>query len=292
MKFRLSPTYDAMKISLAIADIVKMTGLGENKIYFDDKPMREANVSNDYVLPFLNPYDEPKFKFPDGTSLKEAILKFAKIDWKAVLFDPYGNFHLSSIPGGPLGDAKYTVTEAFTTNNIKFPFNMIWNQYRSSRITKDVVNGISIVTVDKQDPSIVYVVQDFNKAGIEDPSSEGYLGFEKLMIIREAAIGSMEAARKQLNTYKDRLYMPPFTNSFEAYGRPTMIPLKIVTVNDQPVRILNINTRINAQENIYWQSMEGEWMFFIGKGQSPEISPKTGGNTPTKTDGASKASTS
>ena len=291
MKFRLSPTYDAMKLSLAVADIVKMTGLGEDRIYFDDKPMREANISNDYVLPFLNPFDEPKFKFSDGTALKEAILKFAKIDFRSILFDTYGNFHIATIPGGPLGDAKYTITEKFTTSDTKVPFNMVWNQYKFSRTTKDVYNGISVVTVDKRDPSIVYVVQDVYRAGMEDPNAEGYLGFEKPLILREAALGSYDAAQKYLDTYKRRLFIPPLTNSIEVYGRPTIVPLKIISINDQPVRILNINTRINAQENMYWQSMEGEWMFYVAKDQSPAITPKDGGNTPTKGDGASKAST-
>jgi hypothetical protein len=168
---------------------------------------------------------------------------------------------------------------------------MVWNQYKFSRTTKDVYNGISVVTVDKRDPSIVYVVQDVYRAGMEDPNAEGYLGFEKPLILREAALGSYDAAQKYLDTYKRRLFIPPLTNSIEVYGRPTIVPLKIISVNDQPVRILNINTRINAQENMYWQSMEGEWMFYVAKDQSPAITPKDGGNTPTKGDGASKAST-
>ena len=293
MKIRLSPTYDGMKLSLAVADIVKMTGMSENMIYIDDKPVKEANLTNDYGLPFLNPFDEPKFRFKDGEALKESILSLAKIDFKSIFFDEYGNFHISTMPAGALGDAQYTLAAKFTTNDTSDPFNMIWNRFKFTRTIKDTYNGLSVVTVDKRDPSIIYVMQDVYREGIEDPNAEGYLGYEKPLVIRDAAIGSIDGLGKYLNTYMKRVYIPPYTSSFEIYGHPQLSPLKIVTVNGQPVRILNINSRIDATENNYWQSMEGEWIFVSGKSQTPAITPKESNNSPATPDtNAGNSSTS
>lgn len=287
MKFILCPFYDGMKASLAVRDMVQMTGLADARILADSKPIKDANLSQDLGLPYIRPFESPQFRFPDGTALKEGILKIAKYDGKVIYFDQFGKFHLDTKPGGAFGDESWNVQANYFTKGAPDPFQLVWNQVTLSRHTKDCYNSISLVTVDKRVPTVIIALNDTYTNGIRNPSAEGYLGFKKPLIIKDAALGSFDAAASYFDVLRRRVIIPPLTARFEAYGRGGIRPLSVVTLDGQPLKVVNISSRFNAAENMFWQSIEGEWLFIAGKDESggtqpaSSESPATGGGAAT-----------
>lgn len=308
-KIYLSPVYDGMKATLAVRDIIKVSGINDSRIVANDKPVKEANLSDDYGLPFVQPFDQPQFRYSDGQSLKDCILKISKIDFRTIYFDQAGRFHLDDIPGGEFGDAKINPVAKFFTSPRKpgytNVYDLVWNNVSYSTAIKDVYNGLQIVTVDRRIPSITYIVQDSYAAGVNDPSAKGYLGYFKPMIIREAAFGSQESIARYAAKLRKTIFQPPLTVKFEAFGHAALRtirsdggsflvgakPLDIIELDGQPLRILNISTRIDAKDGSFFQSYEGEWFYSVGKGQDKALARQVESTT-ISDGGAGRASAS
>jgi hypothetical protein len=276
-KFVLSPYYDGMNASKAVRDIVKQLGVADSKILAGDTAISSTkNDPNEYVLPFANPFEQPQFRFPDGSSYKAAVIKIATLDGKTVYFDAKGNFHYDPIPGGVFGGAQnVTIVENFFTSPRAASSNkqVVWNMSSFTRAVNDTYNVISVKTVDK-DTGALITLADANDASNNDPQAEGYLGYRKHLMINESALGSVSAAGKYINTYRERVFIPPLTARFETYGYTGLKPLDTITLDGSPVRVLNISRTFNAQENQYWMNVEGEWFFSSntsGKGQNPNL---------------------
>lgn len=277
-KFILSPYYDGMKASKAVADIVKQLGVADASILSGDSPIStNTAAANEFVLPFANPFEEPQFRFKDGSSYKAAVVKIATLDGKVVFFDTKGNFHYDDIPGGILGDQNTpSVVDFFSSvSDAPSAAQVVWNQAQFTRAVNDTYNVLQVSTVDKETGALIHIA-DANFAGLHDPQAEGYLGYRKHLLIREPALGSAAAAGKYFNTYRERIFIPPLTTRFETYGYSGLKPLDTITLDGQKVRILNVSLSMNAQENQFWMTVEGEWYFTAGKWQNSNVSDNPG----------------
>ena len=253
-KFVLCPYYDGMRASLAVKDIVTQTGFSTKRVHTD-----VSQPDEDFGLPFSNPFEEPQFRFKNGSSYKEGILRIAKLDFKCIYFDQLGDFHYEAMPGGLFG----SVTNSTSFYSSQGPHqDRVYNMVSISRMINDAWNVISVRSVDKFTLDRIALSIAYED-GIFNPSSTGYLGYRKHLMIDEAAIGSVEAAMRYLANYAMRVFIPPMTGRFEMYGHPTLKPLDVVMVDDNPLRMLNITTHISAAENQYWQTVEGEWFFSL-----------------------------
>lgn len=294
VKFVLSPFYDGMSASLAVRDIVLQSGLSDDRILTNNTQISKANLQNDLGLPLANPLvGTPKFRFKDGSSLKDGILKIAKLDFKTIFFDADGNFHYEDMPGGIFNNKNFAVKEEFwsTADRVaEKPHNQAWNLVTFSRLINDVYNVIQVLGVDKRLLARLSAATAYN-AGITDPDAEGYLGYRKHLFIAEPALGSLDAMFRYLDNYRRRVTIPPLTGKFEIFGRNNLQPLDVIRVDGQLFRIMNIQSRINKAENTFYQNIEGEWMFAVGTGkdQQPEITPtnSTGNSTSGPTAGSS-----
>jgi hypothetical protein len=280
-KFVLSPWYDGMKASLAVRDIVLMTGFPDIFILTDETRIAMADLSNDYGLSFANPFEEPIFKMKDGSSFLEGILSIGKLDFKTVYFDGSGRFHYDMMPGGLFNNANYKVKHKFWSKwaaaqaggaGAGEPANQAFNLTSINRLINDVYNVIQVFSVEKRILARLSGGSAY-KAGIYDPTAEGYLGYRKHLMIAEPALGNYDAMMRYLDEYRRRVFIPPLTARFEVYGRASMKPLDIIHLNNQPLRIMNIQTHIDKSENTFYQNIEGEWFFSAGAGkdQQPQL---------------------
>jgi hypothetical protein len=270
-KFVLSPFYDGMRASLAVRDIVLQSGFPEGKILLNNG---SNNAADDFGLPFSNPFEEPQFKFKDGSSYKEAILRIAKLDFKSIFFDRLGKFRYETMPGGLFADTGGEL-EFFSSPNHSSgganPKQMVWNMVSFTRLINDVYNVIQVNGVDKKLLARITGAVAY-KEGIKDPTAEGYLGYRKHLMIHEPAIGGIDALFRYLDNYRRRVFIPPLTARFETFGFTGLQPLMIIRLDGSPLRILNVTSHMDAAANQFWMNVEGEWFYSVGKldGAPPE----------------------
>lgn len=275
-KFVLSPYYDGMKASLAVRDIMLQLGMPDSRILTGGIPIKNANLQNDLGLPFSNPLQEPKFRFADGTSYKEAIQKFARLHMRTAYFDTNGNFRYDELPGGIFADQNVQVVAEFWGSPIEGGNwgpelrRQAFNMTSFSRNMNDVWNVISVQSVDAISGARISVGTAY-KAGIFNPNAVGYLGYRKHLMVAQPFLGSIGAVAKYVDHYRRRIFIPPLTARFEIYGYSGLKPLDIIKLDGQKLRIMNVNISISAAENRYWMNIEGEWFFSAGKGQDPAL---------------------
>lgn len=269
-KFILSPYYDGMVAQLAVKDIVKQSGLSESKILSGDSPIGNFDDAQSFVLPFNSPFDEPQFRFKDGSSYKAAVIRIAALDGKTVYFDSKGNFHYDPIPGGIFGDENTTPKVEFFTSVAAAPSGkqVAWNLSSFSRMINDTYNVLQVSTISKDTGGIIHIA-DANSAAIFDPTAEGYLGYRKHLLIKDPSLGSVSAAGRYFQNYRTRIFIPPLTVRFETYGYSGLKPLDTISLDGQKMRILNLSRKLDAKDNQYWMTVEGEWFFSAGKWQNP-----------------------
>jgi hypothetical protein len=283
-KFQTCPYFDGMAASLAVRDIVLSTGFPDNRILKDSVPISQANLKGDIGLPPPRALGEGNFRWKDGTSYKEAILKMAKLGFKTIYFDRFGNFHYDDLPGGVFSDRAFPLLAEFWSSQIEGNINaaedkkrLCWNMTSFSRLVNDVYNAIRVSTVDKILQAPLHAADGYS-AGVSDPDAEGYLGYRKILIYADPILGNVESLYAYVDNYRRRVYIPPLTANFEIYGYTGLQPLSMIKVDGQLLRIMNISTHLSAAENQYWMRIEGEWFFSVGKGQDPALTPATGGS--------------
>lgn len=289
MKFNLSPYYDGMAYNFALADILAQTGFPYDRMFYDKTNLVPyggkpgPDQSQMPALPCTNMFEQPQFRFKDGEALKDGMLRIAKLDWKMMYFDPKGDFHYDSIPWGMYGDqGGATSFDFFTGDSAKWtPENLVWNNVSRGYAMRDMYNSLQIITVSKAIPSLYLMYQDINRDSIENPESDGYIGFPKVMRQKEAMFERVEVAYAYFKSLKDILYLPPRTIKFETYGRIGLRPAAVVSVDGMPWRMMNINLKLDASKNEFWASVEGEWFDHKSKAQTGD--PKANPGRPPQT---------
>jgi len=260
-KFMLSPYYDGVVGRLAVADIVEQTGLHRSRMKYNNLSLWvSAKLSQEYVLPYLNPLNEPQVKFADGSSFKEAILRIAKYDFKTIYWDRFGNFHYDDGPdilgGGPVPKAN----RRFYTSPLatKDPSLVVWNLVTLGRSINDVYNVLQVDSIDRN-INIRVSANARYYAGIVNPDAVGYLGFRKMLLVRDPALGSLACVKRYVTNFQKKMHIPPRTIRFETFGRYDVRPLDIVMLDSQMVRVLNISYELEAATNKFWMTIDGEW---------------------------------
>ena len=283
-KFELSPYYDGMIARFAVADIVSQTGLSQDRMKYNNLGIKvTANPKQEYVIPYLNPLNEPQFKFADGSSFKEAILRLAKYDFKTIYWDRFGDFHYDDGPnilgGGPVPKAnRKFYTSPIATND---PSLVVWNSANFGRSVNDVYNVLRVDSIDRN-INIRVSANARYLAGIRNPNAVGYLGFRKMLLVRDPALGGLAATKRYVRKFQQKMHVPPWTIRFETFGRYDVKPLDLVSLDNKMARVLNISYDMEAATNRFWMTMEGEWFDeFGGAGSSPlgqNPGPETSGS--------------
>ena len=119
----------------------------------------------------------------------------------------------------------------------------------------DVFNYIKVISTSPE--GVLIIQNDENKPSVRDPNSEGFLGYRK-MFRQIDAIGSVPGVQKRVYQYT-QFYQPPFTIKFETFGLP-MRAFDIANIDGQNIIIINLSHTINAKDNKWWMTVEGEWI--------------------------------
>jgi hypothetical protein len=252
IKFILSPYYDGMKAHAAVRDILKNAGLPESSMQITEV---------DFGLPFNNAFEEPQFRFKDGSSTKAAITKIAEIAGMMIFFDQYGTFYYQAIPGGFLFDQSNSSPVAYLYSSVvrtTSGADLIWTTKSTSRNIGDTYNSVLVSTVDRETGNIVHVGIN-NDQAITNPYATGYQGFRKMGVFRNPALGSKAAADSYLQFYAKKFIVPPRTGRFQLYGRPDIRPMDTIYVDDELFRVVNISLQIDKEQNNFFMNVEGEW---------------------------------
>ena len=212
-----------------------------------------------------------KPNLPDGTAIKDAVVKIAKLDWRVIYFDENGDFHFDNLPQGFFGDKPPAGdhVEFFTAlKGDKWdPARLVWNTQTKTYAMKDIYNAAQIVTVVKQVPSLLVQFSDINSASVTDASTKGYIGFLKPFRQKDGALEGTQAF-PYFEKLTRLLYNVPRRIKFETYGRVGLRPTQVVKVDGDPWRLININLKFDAEKNEFWASCEGEWFELTQKSQA------------------------
>jgi hypothetical protein len=290
-KFVLCPPYDGMSASLAVRDIMLQMGMADSRILTGNTSISQADLTEDLGLPNIRPNQEPQFRFNDGTSYKDGILKIAKLQMRTIYFDRFGNFHYDVLPGGVFTDANAAPSIEFFSSAIRgdlFALDKLkriaWNMVSFTTLVGDVYNVIQINSVDKVTRGYISAGIAY-KEGISDPRARGFLGFRKHLMISDPVYGSIGAANRAVVEYASRVFIPPISARFEIYGYTGIKPLDIIALDGQRLRIMNITTHLSAAENTYWQTIEGEWFDSIQQANGNDLQ-NNGDSTATSSSGS------
>ena len=80
----------------------------------------------------------------------------------------------------------------------------------------------------------------------------------KLFYQAEGVIGDEAAAARLLEFYSIQMFRPPVVVNFESYGQPVRA-LDIIGLNYVPLRVMKVESTMEPQKNIWWQTLECEW---------------------------------
>jgi len=273
-----SPFFDGMKDVFAIYEILKMASfssignfdpasilkiLTENVDddtieYWTDIDKRSFK-SKPYVLPAeYERLNQAAFRFKSGSNYYDAIHEMAKRAAKVFYFDQFGIAHfedfLDMIIDSLTGGEDLIPMFEFTQNPEYHVGQMVFNKVDHAYNVRDVVNHIKMITTS---PARELLIGDYlNYEGIENPNTEGFMGYLKTFLQQEGMFGS-EKATKQIMDFYLVMFKPPVTYVFETYGLPIRA-LDIVSVNGHTSRVSVVKHNINPQENRWWMNVETE----------------------------------
>ena len=244
-------------------------GLTTNPQFQDDINIIFPDGRSSYVVNYVLPsgysrLQSPKFKFADASTLMEAINKIAKTAGKLFFFDQYGLAHyenyldlvINQISENASSDSlAVTPLANFTSNPEKHKGQSVFNQFSIYWNVADVHNHIRILT-STPDWTPIFA-DDLEWDSIENPDVQGFLGYLRTFYQEEGAFGDLRAVQNTLQFYRT-MFKPPLLVKFETYGLP-LRALDIIKFNDQPFRVMRLSSRINPQENVWWQDYECEW---------------------------------
>ncbi len=272
-----SPFFDGMRDINAIDEILKMTGF-RYKGVFDpgslvDVLTRNSDNSKDistgphidgrtykfqtYTLPSgYNRLDQPMFKFDMGTNFLDGIRQITKKSTKVFFFDQMGIAHYESIADlvkeDFLGKMPLEPLYKFTTNPEIFPGQMIFDKIEHNYTVEDIYNHIRIISNTPDFKPLFF--DDLNWNAVENPDTEGFIGYLKPFFQREGLFGSHSAVLDALRQYT-LMFRPAVVYNFETYGLP-LRSNDIIEINGEVARVMKVEHSLDPEENKWWMNLE------------------------------------
>lgn len=286
-----SPFFDGVRDINAIYELSKMVAFKENTMgdpaFLLARAVEKTKDSNEYgggdglqspdgrIVTKSKVYALPHgynilqggalFRFSDGDNMASAMDKIGKRSGKVLFFDNYGMLHYESFPiAGLLFNPEISSSSVEGNVPSKWKFSvspltegtiLLHSQLQRENVVSELFNNIFIFS---STPRQEFLFADsINKKSIKDPTSEGFIGYRKTFYQAEGIFGDENA----VNNYAKHLtkfYRPPVVYKFETFGVP-MRAFDIAEVDGQKMIIVNVSHNIDAKENKWWMSAEGEW---------------------------------
>ena len=284
------PFFDGVKDVNAIYEILNMAGFRSGG-FFDPGYLLSTHFNNDegydknlsgidgrryYVRPYALPseynrLEQPSFKFQDGSNYKEAIDKIAKRAGKVFYFDQHGIAHYEEyydrLINSLKGQVELEEIFSFTSNPFQYPGQIIFNKKDYSYSVQDVHNHIKMFS-NTPDRTPLFLDQ-LNWESIDNPDSEGFIGYLKTFYQEEGMFGSEQAIRNISDVYKT-MFRPPIIHKFETYGIP-LRSLDIISIDGTITRVTKVSHSIVGSENKWWMNVECERLQPINDGNQDNI---------------------
>lgn len=276
-RFFNSPWFDGMKDINAIWEILRNVGFrsrgkydpgtvlrvlsgmaaaGDSQMFFhhwDGRPFK----MEPFALPSgYSRLEQPGFKFNDGEPLYDAVVKIAKKAGKTFYFDQFGQAryedlqdvvekdYLGRVPLVPLFD--------FTTNPDIHSGQLVHNKVERRYDVAGMSNHIKILS---NTPDFHLLIRDaLSWQSVENPATEGFLGYKKTFYQPESLFGSKQAVINAVNKYKV-MWRPQIHVKFETYGLPLRAN-DIISLDGETSRVISVNHTIDARQNQWWMEVE------------------------------------
>jgi hypothetical protein len=276
-RFFNAPWFDGMKDINAIWEICQMAGFrskgkydpgvvlrtlstmaskGTSQMFFHHWDGRLFKMEP-YALPSgYNRLDQPSFKPNDGESLYDGIVKIAQKSGKTFYFDQFGIARYEDlqdvIEKDYLGTTSLIPLFKFTTNPLIWGGQLVFNKVERTYDVAGISNHIKIIS---NTPDMhLLLADDISWISIENPNTEGFLGYKKTFFQMEGLFGSMVAVRNAVTKYKV-MWRPLILVKFETYGTP-LRSNDIISINGEITRVTNVSHEIDAQKNEWWMTVE------------------------------------
>jgi len=273
-----SPFFDGVRDVNAVLEIMKIAGF-RYKGLFDPGYLTNLMANSSFsvsqnqqvhvdgrsfrVQPYALPSEyarlnQPAFKFQEGDTLYSAIQKIAERAGKLFYFDQHGIAHyedyLDVVVRAAQGVEEFDLLWAFTSNAELYPGQVIYNKAEFSYDVESVHNHLKIMS---NTPDMTPIFRDeMNYNSINNPGTEGFLGYKRTLYQQEPFFGSEQNVNKIIDFYK-LMYRPPVVYNFETYGLP-MRAGDFVVVDGQSVRVVNVNHTLDPEKNEWWMQVECE----------------------------------
>ena len=241
-----SPVYDGMAEDRAYMHICQLYNLPVTMFGVKSK------WANHNILPMGYTFLEPKFRFDVNTPLLEAVKKLARLFMHVLRTGPDGTIYLTDFMFTGSGDFDYGTMamiddQPLTHSSYEFfvdgvqnhsgskmvpnAFQRIYDVFVSERSIEDQVTQLMLMTVDREDGSIIMDGTAFDTEAIENPDSPNFIGYSKPMRYTQPALGDKEHIRIFKNLVSKHVFQPPIQITFHTYGRATLKPLDIIGVH-------------------------------------------------------------
>ena len=268
--------------------VAKFAKTTDQKMHFGIGPDGRLVPVAPYALPSAYAkLSQAYFKFNDGDKFYDAIMKIATRAGKCFFFDAYGVAHFESyfdysvvgvisgidnqLMGGTTPKCVNGKVQAgsqqidpnslaiwwYTSNPRDIGGQLVFNSVRAQRAVGDVYNHVKIMS---NTPDFTpFFADDVDWSSINNPDTEGFIGYIKSVYQKDGSFGSLEAARNIINFYK-AMRRPPLVINFESYGLPVRA-LDIIIFDKELARIMKVDCTISPKENKWWNSLECEWLY-------------------------------
>lgn len=140
----------------------------------------------------------------------------------------------------------------------------VFDSYEIIRDMDSVINEIRVVSSTPNGEALLAGHTNFDS--LNDNTKSGFVGYPKTLLVMDGVFGS-ESNVKWIVKHYTKLFLPPVTIKFKTLGHNKLKPLDVITFrglgwsNKQVLIISSLSNEINAQDNSWWQSIEGYWIF-------------------------------
>jgi len=283
-----SPYFDGALDTDVVRYLMEYSGIRDSYVSIHSRSTDAMPISFSFASPLA--------KFEDGRPVSDNIKELAKKYSKYAYFDESGVFKYKRIPavlipGSVSGSVVYTpIFEFFSTHSpgninvtpvgpgqpvtasggLSGDPQIAYEVKTTQWSTEGVFNKLLLSSVDARDKGII-LVADTNYDSLNNPTSQGYLGYEKTFVQQEAAFGSMERVRK-IARYYSRMYRPIYTISWKTIGGNNGVDIfDLVSVDGRMVVVQRISHQIDAKRNYWMTEWSGEWIWPPLTNFNPEI---------------------